>query len=75
MSKVDKKMMYQMLVALIPKGKTYDAYVKQDKVINDESVRFVSEYYEVGMKTAREYISIMGNEWSHGIKDKFGGKI
>lgn len=70
---LDKKMVYKLLIELIPKGKTFDEYIKQDKIINDETVKYVAEYYEVGLKTSREYIKIMGSEWSNGIKSKFGG--
>jgi hypothetical protein len=69
-----KEMMYKMLVELIPQGKTYDQYIKTSKEIDDEDVKFVSMYYEVGFKTARDYIKLCGKDWSRDIQKKFGGR-
>lgn len=72
---LDKESMYKLLIELIPHGKTYDEYIKPSKEIDDEDVRCVAEYYEVGLKTAREYIRFCGKDWSKGITDKFGGAV
>lgn len=70
---LDKKSMYLLLIELIPKAKTYDEYIKQNKEIDDTDVMRVAEYYQVGLKTAREYIRMCGKEWASGISEKFGG--
>ena len=69
-----KKQMYTLLVALIPKAKTYDGFVKSVSLEDDDNIKYVSKYYECSLKEAREYVIILGEEWSQGIRNRFGGK-
>lgn len=69
---LDKEMMYKLLISIVPQGKTYDPYIKQQKIVEDSDVTLVAEYFEVGLKTARDYVKLMGKDWLSDIRSKFG---
>ncbi len=69
-----KKQLYKLLIEIIPKAKTYDGFVKSESIEDDEIVKYVALYHECSLKEAREYISIMGKDWSMQIRNRFGGK-
>lgn len=71
---LSKKQLYKLLVDIVPRAKTYDSFIKAEVREDDVNIDYVSILYECSLKEAREYISIMGNEWAQGIKNRFGGK-
>lgn len=71
---LSKKQLYKMLVAMIPKEKTYDGFVKSASLEDDDNIKYVSKFYECSLKEAREYVVVMGKEWSVEVKNRFGGK-
>lgn len=71
---LSKKQLYKMLVVMIPKEKTYDGFVKSISIEDDDNIKYVSKFYECSLKEAREYVIVMGKEWSQKIRNRFGGK-
>lgn len=71
-SVLDKEMMYKLLISIVPSGRSYDPYIRQEKIIEDSDVTLVAEYFEVGLKTARDYVKLMGKDWLSDIRNKFG---
>ena len=71
---LSKKQLYKLLIEIIPKAKTYDGFIKSMSLQDDDNIKYVSMYYECSLKESREYVQIMGTEWSQLIRNRFGGK-
>ena len=72
--KLDKESLFKLLVDLIPKGKTFDKFIKPDNSVSDFVID-IATYYNVGYKEARTYIDVMGVEWAQTISDKYCNKM
>lgn len=71
----DKKEFYKLLLELIPKiDNEFNRFIKAD-IETVENEEFVSKYFECSLKQAREYINVMGIDWTNQIKNSFGGKL
>ena len=57
----NKKEIYTIYKDLIPKGKQWNKYIKnQNKIDYKELVKFVSKYFEIGTDEAFNYIPMLG---------------
>lgn len=72
-SVLSKKEFYHLLIEIVPKTKKFAKYIKSVDRRKDERVEKVAKYYQCSFGHAREYIDIMGEEWSEEIISKFGG--
>jgi hypothetical protein len=74
-SKLTKEQLFKLLVNIIPpRGDTYDLYIKHKKEKN-EHVENIAKFYEVGTIEARQYVDVMGMEWSESITAKYSNGI
>ena len=67
---MDDEMVFKLLLELIPKGKTFDKYLKAPNSILDEDVINIATYFEISCREARTYVKVMGNEWARSISHK-----
>ena len=67
---MDKKMVFKLLLKLIPKGKVFNKYIKPSKVDDDRCIINVATYYEISLRESRLYCQVMGREWSEEISNK-----
>jgi len=72
-SHIDNKMIYTILVDLIPKNKGFTKYIKQEKVKN-EYVNIIMGYFECSRKDAEIYLDMQGENWVKEIMNEYGGK-
>lgn len=72
---MDKKMVFKLLVNLIPRGKVFSKYVKPSKIEDDGSIDNISKYYEISLREARLYFHIMGREWAEEISNKMSNNF
>jgi hypothetical protein len=73
-STLDKKRMYKLLINLIPSQRQFDPFIKAS-TDTFENEKTIAEYFECSINEARDYIKIMGNEWSADVKTDFGGSL
>ena len=68
---MDSKMVFKLLIKLIPRGKVFSKYIKAAKIEDDISIINISKYYEISLREARQYFKIMGKDWA----DEISGKV
>ena len=69
----NKKEIYTIYKQLIPKGKQWNKYIKnQNKVDYKELVNFVSNYFGVGTNEAFDYIPMLGKDGIREILEGMG---
>lgn len=72
-SVLDKKEMYQLLLASIEKDpRGFYKWIKSEKEEKLEFIVHVSRYFKCSEKEAQEYIKLMGDDWATQVKEKFG---
>lgn len=72
---MDKEMVFNLLLELIPKGKTYDKFLSTKREEADQDVINISEYYEISQREARTYVTIMGEEWANEISSRISNEF
>ena len=72
---MDKEMVFKLLIELIPKGKTFDPYIKAPKRCEDEDVINIATYYEISQREARTYVKMLGSEWAHDITSRISNSF
>lgn len=72
-SNVDGKMIYKMLVDLIPKSKSFTKYIKQEKNKSDY-LQLIMDYLKCSRREAEMYLEDRGDKWAKEIQQELGGK-
>lgn len=70
---LDKEQMYKLLLAVVPKKKSFEK--KITKLEPDNLIPFIANYFECSIKEAKEYKFIMGPEWTELFIKKCGDFI
>lgn len=70
---IDNKMIYSILVDLVPKSKGFTKYIKHEKVKN-ENLKVIMDYFECSRKDAELYLDMRGENWVKEIASEYGGK-
>ena len=66
----DNKKLYEVYCWMIPQSKnTYSTYIKSNvkKLVNDEVLQHVAEYFECSTSEASEYIQLTDEKWLENI--------
>jgi hypothetical protein len=73
MQVLDKKELYQLLIACIEKDpRGFYKWIKSDKENNYDSIKYISNFFKCSEKEAQEHLELMGAEWAEKVKEKFG---
>jgi hypothetical protein len=69
----DKEKIYQFYCDMIPKNNIWLKYIKSTKKkINEDVLKYISEYYMVSFGEAEDYIYILGKSGVESILQKYG---
>jgi hypothetical protein len=69
----DKEKIYQFYCDIIPKNNIWLKYIKSTKKkINEDVLKYISEYYMVSFGEAEDYIYILGKNGVESILQKYG---
>lgn len=71
MGTMTKSQMYKSLLYWIPQDNNRYNWIKSNKTINEEYVKFVATYFECPIRDSKDYIEILGEKWAEEIMSKY----
>lgn len=72
---MSKKQMYISLIHWIPQDNNRYNWIKNNKTVNEEYVKFVSDYFQCPLRDSKDYVEIMGEKWAEDIMNKYSSGI
>jgi hypothetical protein len=60
--KIDKDVHFEYFNSIIPKRKQFFSYIKKEKEYNLDALKYIAQYYEIGLKEAEIYYSMLNQE-------------
>ena len=69
---VSKEIHFRFLISIIEKQKVWFQYEKVDK---ENNLKSISDYYDIGLDEALEYLPLLDVDQIEKISNSFGGKV
>ena len=68
---IPKEINYKYYHSVLPKRKQYFSYIKKSKDLNKDEKIIIAKYFQIGLKEAEEYISLMSENEINEILNMF----
>ena len=62
---------FDILFSILPKRKFYFDYVKNNKSLSNDDYKYISDYFEISIKDAKNYSRILSVDDINGILTKY----